>query len=159
MAPAGIDGKGEARSGSVLTGALWCPLRGGQTGKEREQNLIRVLTSALCRLLLGGHWRGRERALATRAEGTALARGATMGAGLVAAEEGSRIWEVGTGRGPGRGCRRSWTLCLPRLVEATLSRSLSHPPAGFTAHLPGEGPVTLPVLNGETEARSGRPLP
>lgn len=67
-----------------------------------------------------------------------------MGAGLVAAEEGSRIWEVGTGRGPGRGYRRSWTLCLPRLVEATIPLSVSPTcwvyrasPWGRSCHPPG----------------------
>lgn len=49
----GTDGKGDAGPDSALTGALWCPLRGGQTGKGREQNLIRVLTGALWWLLLG----------------------------------------------------------------------------------------------------------
>lgn len=37
----------------VLTGALWCPLWGGQTGKGLEPNLTRVLTGVLCWLLLG----------------------------------------------------------------------------------------------------------
>lgn len=98
VAPAGIDGKGEARSGSVLTGALWCPLRGGQTGKEREQNLTRVLTGALCRLLLGRTLAGARAGAGDQGGGDCAGQrsddgGRTSGGGGGKQDLGGRYWK------------------------------------------------------------------
>ena len=122
-------GRGGTGPDSVLTGALWWPLPGGQTVGVRAEP-------------------------GTRMEGTQLDQvgddGAVPGGG------GGGEWDSGGGcREGARGCcRRAWPSCPPRPAGAT--RLLSAP-ACANMHPPGRS-SPHPGSNRETEAQSGRAL-